>query len=96
MVSGGRSGAGLDAAGLVVLSLSIAGLKAPRFVDLQAEHLGHTVSNDAPILRGDLLFADGRVAIAVDDRTLITVSDTGVVRTGIDAFAPVAVRRRLP
>ena len=93
---GGRSGAGVDAAGLVVLALSIAGLKAPRFVDLQAMTLGHEVSNDAPILRGDLLFTGDSVAIAVDDGSVIYADDTAVVRASIDTFGPVTIRRRLP
>ena len=95
-LGGGRSGQGVDAAGLVVLSLSVAGLKAPRFVDLQATSLGHEVSNDAPILRGDLLFSGDRVAIAADDAAVIFADDAAVVRAPVETFGPITIRRRLP
>ena len=96
VLGGGRSGQGVDAAGLVVLSLSIAGLKAPRFVDLQAATLGHEISSGAPILRGDLLFSEESVAIAADEASAIYADDTAVVHAPIAAFGPITIRRRLP
>lgn len=95
-MAGGRSGAGVDAAGLVVLVLSLAGIRAPRFVDLQARDLGHAVDAGAPVLRGDLIFGGGGVAIALDDSHAVRVGETAVERVSIDALGPVDVRRRLP
>lgn len=91
---GGRSGAGIDAGGLVFLSLSLAGIRVPRFVDLQAT-IGRAVGEDAPMLRGDLLFFDGEAAIAVDEAQAIRVADR-VVRIPIVDLGALAARRRLP
>ncbi len=96
--TGGRSGAGVDAPGLVVLALSLAGIAAPRFVDLQAATLGHAVGTGAPMLRGDLIFFADHVAIAVDDVAVVHASPTGVERqaiAGLD-YGPIVARRRLP
>ncbi len=96
LTPGGRSSEGVDAAGLVSLSLSIAGIRAPRFVDLQAETLGHPIAAEAPMLRGDLIFTDDGVAIVADDTTAILCGAEGVVRAPIAALGTVTVRRRLP
>jgi len=94
-VPGGRSGAGVDSGGLLFLALSLAGTRAPRFVDLQAT-IGHAVGEDAPMLRGDLLFFDGAAAaIAVDETHAITVTDH-VVRRNIAEIGTIITRRRLP
>ncbi|MHA6723119.1 NlpC/P60 family protein [Sphingomonas sp. RS2018] len=96
-VAGGRSSGGVDSGGLVSLTLSLAGIRSPRYPDLQAQSLGHEVSNDAPVLRGDLFFTDdGNVAIATGDGSAIRVGATAVERVGVDAIGPVAIRRRLP
>lgn len=95
-VPGGRSGDGVDAGGLVVLSLSIAGIRAPRFVDLQAAHLGHAVACDAPMLRGDLIFSDDLVAIVADDNHAILCGMDAVTRAPIASLGPIDARRRLP
>ncbi|MES2339026.1 MAG: NlpC/P60 family protein [Pseudomonadota bacterium] len=95
---GGRSGAGLDAGGLVALTLSLGGIRAPRFVDLQADTLGHVVGADAPMLRGDLIFFADHVAIVSSDTQAVHVGSEQVVREAIadiDAGA-IVVRRRLP
>ena len=79
------------------MTLHLAGIRAPRFVDIQARTLGHPVSADAPVLRGDLLFPDsGGVVVATDDRAVIRVGETVVESVTIDALGPIAVRRRLP
>ncbi|MGK6319737.1 C40 family peptidase [Sphingomonas sp. DT-204] len=93
-VPGGRSGAGVDAGGLVFLSLSLAGIRVPRFVDLQAT-VGRAVGEDAPMLRGDLLFFDGEVAIATDETHAIRVADR-VARVPISDLGAISARRRLP
>lgn len=102
--AGGRSGAGVNCTGLVFLTLSLAGIRAPRFADLQAASLGHAVGDDAPMLRGDLLFFADHAAIVADSDTAIHVDAAGeqVVRESIasiiegGAFGPLTVRRRLP
>ena len=93
-VPGGRSGAGVDAGGLVFLSLSLAGIRVPRFVDLQAT-IGRAIGEDAPMLRGDLLFFDGEVAIATDEANAIRVADR-VALVPIADLGAISVRRRLP
>ena len=93
-VAGGRSGAGLDDAGLVFLTLSLAGIVAPRFRDLQAVALGHEVAESAPVLRGDILFHEARVALALDGERTIAVAAEGVmIAPQVDG---VLLRRRLP
>ena len=102
--AGGRSGAGLDAAGLVFLALSLGGVTAPRFCDLQAAALGHDVSETAPMLRGDLLFFDDHVAVVIDAGHVVHADprQAAVVREPLSAltegraFGPLRVRRRLP
>lgn len=95
-VAGGRSSSGIDDGGLVSLVLSLTGLKVARFVDIQAQELGHDVSVTAPVLRGDLLFSDGGVAIATDDTHAIRVGETGVERVAIGDLGTTVARRRLP
>jgi len=96
LAAAGRSSAGIDGGGLVSLALSLTGLKAPRFVDIQERDLGHPVAETAPILRGDLIFVSGDVAIATDDSVAITVTDAGVARMSITDLGTVTIRRRLP
>lgn len=100
---GGRSGAGVDPAGLVFLVLSMGGISAPRFADLQASRLGHAVSAQAPMLRGDLLYFPDHAAIVVDDRHAVHADPAGgqVARIAIaelcdGRFGEVVARRRLP
>lgn len=98
--AGGRSGAGVDAPGLVFLTLSLSGIAAPRFADLQAERLGHAVGDGAPMLRGDLLYFERDVAIVADNDTAITAGEAGVeakpIAALIEAAGPIITRRRLP
>lgn len=93
-VPGGRSGAGVDDAGLIFLVLSLAGIVAPRFRDLQETSLGYEVAESAPMLRGDILFFVDFAALAVDGERMIFADTDGVT------IAPLAEgmvsRRRLP
>jgi hypothetical protein len=95
VIVGGRSRTGVDAAGLVFLSLSLAGIPAPRFLDLQAKSLGHLVGESAPVLRGDLIFTADGVAIATDAEHAVRAGDTKVELVVI-ADLPITARRRLP
>jgi cell wall-associated NlpC family hydrolase len=93
---GGRSPEGVDSAGLVYLALQQAGQEAPRFLDLMAEGLGAEIPRDAKLGRGDVLLWADHAAIAVDEHTVVHVTD-GVVREPLAALAsfgdPIARRR---
>lgn len=95
-VAGGRSGAGVDAAGLVFLALSLAGSPPPRFLDLQAGSVGTPLAEGDILQRGDLLFFADHVAMMVDGDTAIHV-DT-IVRCDpvatLDRFGSIRTRRR--
>lgn len=99
---GGRSGAGVDGAGLVFLSLLLAGRAAPRFSTHQANTLGVALADDIPLTRGDLVFFAAHVAMMVDAAHAIhappggtvTVEPLALLVDG-DAFGPVMARRRL-
>lgn len=96
---GGRSALGLDAGGLIFLSLSQAGIVAPRFCDLQAQILGRTVGD--AMRRGDLLFFGNHAAILTDAETVVHVGAKNVVVEPLEKLltdgthGPIAARRRL-
>lgn len=71
---GGTSAFGIDCAGLVQLSLRMAGRDAPRDSDMQAAGLGEPIDAGGgceSLRRGDLVFWRGHVAIMVDGETMI-------------------------
>jgi cell wall-associated NlpC family hydrolase len=70
---GGKSSLGIDCSGLVQVSLSAAGVTAPRDSDLQQAFLGHPLdpADAGKLRRGDLLFWQGHVAIARDAETIV-------------------------
>lgn len=94
--AGGRSGDGVDPAGLVFLAGALAGSPPPRFLDLQAEQFGTPLADGDTLHRGDLLFFADHVAMLVDGDTAIHVDD--VVRcepiAALDRFGPICARRR--
>ncbi|KQM77481.1 hypothetical protein ASE70_06145 [Sphingomonas sp. Leaf22] len=96
VLAGGRSGDGVDAAGLIFLALSLAGSPPARFVDLQAETIGTPLAAGDPLRRGDLIFFNDHVAMLVDTDTVIHADD--VVRcepvAALDRFGPIRARRR--
>ncbi|WP_331372808.1 C40 family peptidase [Sinorhizobium chiapasense] len=67
---GGRSGFGIDCSGLVQLAMQMVGSHAPRDSDMQASGLGRAISRDE-LVRGDLVFWKGHVAIMEDEKTLV-------------------------
>ncbi|MBP1887921.1 NlpC/P60 family protein [Sinorhizobium mexicanum] len=67
---GGRSGFGIDCSGLVQLAMQMVGSDAPRDSDMQASGLGRAISREE-LVRGDLVFWKGHVAIMEDARTLV-------------------------
>lgn len=68
---GGNSAFGIDCSGLVQAALLACGIACPGDSDQQEQAVGQAVSDDAPILRGDLLFWKGHVALSCDATTLI-------------------------
>ncbi len=77
--SGGRTGAGIDAAGLIQLALGPCGIACPRDLD-QQRTVGNTVPDDAPLRRGDLVIAGDEGGVMVDDLMLVHASrDAGRV-----------------
>ncbi len=73
---GGKSSLGVDCSGLVQVSLLASGINAPRDSDMQAVGLGHVLSPDAPLRRGDLVFWKGHVGIMRDADTLLHANGT--------------------
>ena len=96
---GGRSGAGLDGAGLVFLSLQLAGVEAPRFLDLQSTQMGMNLGETAPFVRGQILFFQDHASVVVDAQNAVHVGATAAVRVPIaaliDTHGPI-IRRRQP
>jgi cell wall-associated NlpC family hydrolase len=67
---GGKTSLGLDCSGLVQVALQAAGLTCPRDSDMQEATLGKPISLDE-LRRGDLVFWQGHVAIARDDKSIV-------------------------
>jgi hypothetical protein len=75
-LAGGRSHLGVDAAGLIQLSLMPCGVAAPRDLDMQQE-LGTAVTAGAPLKRGDIVIAGDEGGIMMDDLMLIHACRSG-------------------
>jgi cell wall-associated NlpC family hydrolase len=68
---GGKTSLGIDCSGLVQISLTAAGIGAPRDSDMQEEALGAGVPKSGKLQRGDLIFWKGHVAIVRDKDTIV-------------------------
>lgn len=68
---GGNSAFGIDCSGLVQLACQAAQITCPGDSDQQMAQLGETLPKDTPVLRNDLFFWPGHVAIATGPNTLI-------------------------
>ncbi|MCK1395298.1 C40 family peptidase [Bradyrhizobium sp. 1] len=70
---GGKSSLGIDCSGLVQVSLTAAGIGCPRDSDMQQAGLGRAleVHEQSSLLRGDLIFWKGHVAIVRDAGTMV-------------------------
>ncbi|OHV80602.1 NlpC/P60 family protein [Ensifer sp. LCM 4579] len=82
---GGRSGFGIDCSGLVQLSMLMAGRRVPRDTDMQVEAIGRPIGREE-LVRGDLVFWKGHVAIMEDELTLLHANGhtMTVAREGLD------------
>ncbi len=68
---GGNGADGIDCSGLIQAALLAAGHPCPGDSDLQEGAVGRALDPGTPMLRGDLLFWKGHVAMAVDGDVLI-------------------------
>ena len=69
---GGRSSFGIDCSGLVQLSLRRVGVLCPRDTDQQSSSVGSPINGKiTKLLRGDLIYMNGHVAIMVDPHTIL-------------------------
>lgn len=70
---GGKSSFGIDCSGLVQVSLTSAGIGCPRDSDMQKTGLGRALEprERSSLLRGDLIFWKGHVAIIRDASTMV-------------------------
>jgi cell wall-associated NlpC family hydrolase len=70
---GGKSSLGIDCSGLVQVSLILAGIGCPRDSDMQQAGLGRALEPHelSSLLRGDLIFWKGHVAIVRDGATMV-------------------------
>jgi len=70
---GGKSSLGIDCSGLVQIALTAAGTGCPRDSDMQQDGLGRALSEAEmkKLMRGDLIFWKGHVAIVRDSATIV-------------------------
>lgn len=70
---GGKSSLGIDCSGLVQVSLIAAGIGCPRDSDMQMAGLGRALEphERSSLLRGDLIFWKGHVAIVRDANSMV-------------------------
>ena len=71
---GGKTVLGIDCSGLVQVALTASGVACPRDSDMQEQALGRALTQterSSRLLRGDLIFWDGHVAIVRDGEGLV-------------------------
>jgi cell wall-associated NlpC family hydrolase len=68
---GGKSSLGIDCSGLTQVALAAAGMACPRDSDMQEAELGRALGEGELLMRGDLVFWKGHVAIARDTDTIV-------------------------
>ncbi|MEY9462891.1 cell wall-associated NlpC family hydrolase [Bradyrhizobium ottawaense] len=92
---GGKSSFGIDCSGLVQVSLTSAGIGCPRDSDMQQEGLGRALEphERSSLLRGDLIFWKGHVAIVRDGSTMVH-ANAHHMATVIEAIEPAIARIR--
>lgn len=102
---GGNSGWGIDCSGLVQAAFLACGVPCPGDSDQQAARLGDPLPDNAPLLRGDLIFWKGHVAFVVGDGRILHANahhmmtayedmEEAIARIGAQGD-PVTLRRRV-
>jgi hypothetical protein len=102
---GGRTPVGLDCSALVQLARQAAGFACPRDSDMQAT-IGRELGADDTLLRGDLVFWRGHVAVMLDPvrivhanghhmATVIEPLDAAAARIEASGGGPITRRTRL-
>ena len=84
---GGNSSFGIDCSGLIQVSYLACGRACPADSDQQCDSLGMTLPHNSEYQKGDLLFWNGHVALALDPETMIhaTAHYMAVVLENIEA-----------
>ncbi|MBB4398256.1 C40 family peptidase [Bradyrhizobium sp. ERR14] len=92
---GGKSSFGIDCSGLVQVSLTSAGIGCPRDSDMQLAGLGRALEphEGSSLLRGDLIFWKGHVAIVRDGSTMVHANAYHMA-TVIEPIEPAIARIR--
>jgi cell wall-associated NlpC family hydrolase len=92
---GGKSSLGIDCSGLVQVSLTSAGIGCPRDSDMQQASLGRALEphERSSLLRGDLIFWKGHVAIVRDGTTMVHANAYHMAAV-IEPIAPALARIR--
>jgi cell wall-associated NlpC family hydrolase len=90
---GGKSSLGIDCSGLVQVALTAAGIGCPRDSDMQQTGLGRALEPNerSSLLRGDLIFWKGHVAIVRDASTMVH-ANAHHMATVIEPTAPAVAR----
>ncbi|GMP08589.1 C40 family peptidase [Bradyrhizobium sp. TM239] len=92
---GGKSSLGIDCSGLVQVSLTSAGIGCPRDSDMQLAGLGRALEphQRSSLLRGDLIFWKGHVAIVRDGSTMVH-ANAHHMATVVEPIEPAIARIR--
>ncbi|QPF92674.1 C40 family peptidase [Bradyrhizobium commune] len=92
---GGKSSLGIDCSGLVQVSLTSAGIGCPRDSDMQQAGLGRALEphERSTLLRGDLIFWKGHVAIVRDGSSMVH-ANAHHMATAIEPIEPAIARIR--
>ncbi|MCK1721425.1 NlpC/P60 family protein [Bradyrhizobium sp. 141] len=92
---GGKSSFGIDCSGLVQVSLTASGTGCPRDSDMQQAGLGRTLEphERSSLLRGDLIFWKGHVAIVRDGSTMVH-ANAHHMATVIEPIEPAIARTK--
>jgi len=101
---GGASAFGIDCSGLVQLAFKLVGRLVPRDSDLQSQEVGAVLTDRQNLRRGDLVFWQGHVAIAIDTVNVIHANGASMdvciepLQAVIERFAngsgePLCIRR---
>jgi cell wall-associated NlpC family hydrolase len=93
---GGKTSLGIDCSGLVQVALTACGIACPRDSDMQERALGTAVAADkefSNLLRGDLVFWRGHVAIMCDATRIIHANANAMAVT-VEPLLDAVVRIR--